>query len=54
MGAARAHVDRVKRLAGRHEQAIAFVPPKQTLAQISGSRIMPDALPSGAKTWTPS
>jgi hypothetical protein len=31
-----------------------LAPPKQTLAQISGSRIMPMRVPSGAKTWTPS
>ncbi len=31
-----------------------FTPPKQTLAQRSGSRMRPISLPSGANTATPS
>src|SRR3546814_5307622 len=31
-----------------------LVPPKQRLAQISGSRICAMRVPSGANTWTPS
>ena len=43
--ALRIHVERIDRLARRHEQAVALRPPKQRLAQRSGSAMKPIGLP---------
>ena len=53
--ALRVDVERVERLARGHEQAVARArPPKQRLAQRSGSAMRPIGVPSGLNTATPS
>ena len=48
MGALDLQIHGVERLAGGHEQPDTPVPPKATLEQISGKRIWPIFVPSGA------
>ena len=49
----RIHVDRYNDWLAVMNRRLRLAPPKQTLAQVSGRRIMPMRSPFGAITWTP-